>query len=364
MSSYLKIKSKLPLNIEETDLKYFGKFIDSKVKIPKIKNLRNVFVNQQGLVLKNGFLARGCAFNLIGKEDNTFYFPFWKKLVEQYLVCRFGNSLKSISLNDDNQYIVIHSAWFNYSFWVNSFLIRLIQFLKDNNSVNENIYLIYPEEWDDISYVNESLSYFNIKVKKIPRDHHIFIKNLILPETREWTSSFYPPTIRNLYDWFDKYKVVKNIKRRIYLSRKARSFRSVENESELTDILQKYNFEIVSFEQVSFLEQMNIMYSASLFISIHGAGFSNIMFMDKGAVVMELINKTYADIEYKFPFWKLADALGLNYLYQFGSVNQDSSIQLIKDNKYDLNEKYLVNENIYIDPILFENNIIKMISYE
>lgn len=358
MSTYLK--TNLPQNIQENEVYLFSKRQYSIQTNPKIKTLKNVFVNQQGLVLKNGLLVKGCAFNLKGKEDTTVYFPFWRKVIEQYFVCKFGKSLKYIQLKDDNAYLLIHSAWFNYSFWVNSFLIRLISFLKTNS--DPHVYLIYPEEWDKISYVKQSLDYFNIKKKIIPADHHIFVKNLILPETREWTSSFYVGNIRYVYDWFRPFVINYLIppESKIYLSRKKRDVRCVANEEEILLVLQKYDFEVFEFDEMSYMEQVNLMMHTSHFISIHGAGFSNIVFMQAQKSVMELINQEYAKLEYTFPFWKLADALDLNYFYQFGDVSTNFSRDLIKE-VYDIDKKYLVNENIHIDSILFEKNIRKML---
>ncbi len=355
------IKTNLPQNIQENEVYLFSQRQYSIQTTPRIKRLKNVFVNQQGLVLKNGLLVKGCAFNLAGKSDTTVYFPFWRKVIEQYLVCKFGKSLKYIRLKDDNAYLLIHSAWFNYSFWVNSYLIRLISFLKTNN--NSNIYLIYPEEWDKISYVKQSLDYFKIKKQIIPADHHIFVKNLILPETRDWTSSFYVCNIRYVYDWFRPFVTRHKIysEKKVYLSRKKRNVRCVANEEEILFVLKKYNFEVYDFDEMSYMEQVDLMMHTSHFISIHGAGFSNMVFMQPQKSVMELINIEYAKLEYTFPFWKLADALDLNYFYQFGSVNANFSKDLIKE-VYDKEKKYLVNENIHIDTTMFEKNILKMLS--
>lgn len=352
-------KALMPLNLESNDQTLFNQHQNTVSIPPKIKKLRNVFVNQQGLVLKNGLLVKGCAFNLFGKDDNTFYFSFWKKTAEQYFVCKYGSSLKSIYLNDESSYLLIHSAWFNYSFWINSFIIRLISYLKQN--IKEDVYLIYPEEWNSIAYVKDSLDFFPIKKKLIPKDHHLFVKNLIMPETRPWTSAFYKNNIRDVYDWFKFLDSTNSSKKRLYLTRKKRNVRCVQNEDELIPILEKFGFQIVSFEDVSFIDQIRLMYQTEIFISIHGAGFSNIMFMPKHTVVMELINFEYATIEYKFPFWKLSNALDIHYFYQFGHVLDNENTQLIKGNNYQINQNYLVNQNIFIDLKLFEENICKMI---
>ena len=359
----VKIRTTLPENHESFMDRYFLDLRDSEVKTPTIKKLNNVFVSHQGLVLNNGLLERGCAFNLIGKEDNTFYWEYWKLALEQMLVSKFGESLKSIHLQKDTQYLLIHSKWFNYSFWVNSFLVRLHQ--AEEEIGLENVVLIYPEGWAKISYVVESLKCFDVKVQLVPTDHHMFVKHLIMPETREWTASFSPNQLKKLrakiIPYVQKYTTLKNTPENIYLTRNKATKRKVKNESQLQKILDNYQFKTLDFEDYCFWDQVVLMQNAKCFISIHGAGFSNIIFMDPGNSVLELVNRSYADLEYKFPFWKLANARNLRYFVQFGEVDEGVTSRLIRVVDYNDTDEYLVNENITIDLKLFENNLKMML---
>ena len=85
------------------------------------------------------------------------------------------------------------------------------------------------------------------------------------------------------------------------------------------------------------------------------------LFMKEGTAVLELVNQSYADIEYKFPFWKLANACNLSYFVQFGKTKTQDK-KLIRGKGQKENEEYLVNENIIIDKKLFEKNLLKMIN--
>jgi hypothetical protein len=349
---------RLPENFEENEMgHYFFPIQKSTVKGSQIKRLKNVFVSYQGLVLKHGFLIPRCTFNLIGKEDNTFYKPFWRLIIEQYLVCRFGKSLKSKHLND-GVYLLIHAKWFNYSFWINSYLLRLIA--VEEAGMLDSVKLIYPQDWDHIPYVRESLKCFNVKKEIIPSDTHLFVKNLILPQTREWTASFYPGELTRVREkvlpFAKKYSNFTQPIKRLYLSRKNSRARSVANENELIQILKKYDFEILTFEDISFWDQVLIMNDLDCFISIHGAGFSNMVFMNENSAVFELVNQNYADMEYKFPFWKMATSCNLKYFIQFGKAINDNS-KLVRGASPKPNDNYLVDENIYIEPNLFEKNL-------
>lgn len=350
---------RLPINYETWMKRYFIPIQKCRTYIPKIRKINNAFVSSQGLVLKNNFLVQKCAFNLLGYEDNTFYLSFWRLALEQKLVCEFGSSLQFVKLNNDYEYLLIHSKWFNYSFWINSFLLRLI--MAEESGLLSKVKLIYPKEWDKIPYVTESLACFNIKKEIIPLDHHLFVKKLYMPETREWTSSFYSEHIKKVKEKIIPFALkntsLKYFPKNIYLTRKKRVTRCIENEEYLLPIIKKYDFEIINFEDYSFWDQVALMHNAKTFVSIHGAGFSNILFMPKESNVMELVNQTYADLEYKFPFWKLAITCEHNYFVQFGQVHSEASRFLRRGSEHDNEKRYLADENIFIDSVLFEKNL-------
>jgi hypothetical protein len=351
----------LPENNSQTYEYLYKKYVNTSVHIPQIKNIKNAFVTHEGLVVKKGLLVNGCAFNLRGKEDKTFYYTFWRTAIEQFLVSRYGKSLPSVHLKLPQTYLLIHSKWFNYSFWVTGFLPRLIQaeaagWLKKSK-------LIVPEGWKKIPYVWDSLMAFDIEFEIIPDGHHIFADNLIMPETRQWTASFYPPSIKNtrirlVTEALQRETNTDKNFSRIYLTRTKRGVRCVENEDEVIELVKKYDFVPVVFEDLTIWEQISLMNRATHFISIHGAGFSNIMFMKPDAKVLELINLPYAQQEYTFPFWKLANAAQLKYFSQFCDVKGAANSLLSYGKKNSENElEYLVNQNIIVDIAELEKNL-------
>jgi hypothetical protein len=358
----IKIDTVLPQNINQRNQHFFESRKSYSIRPPKIQFINNAFVSEQGLVLKNFLLNPHCAFNLIGKEDNTFYFPYWKLTLEQMLVCKYGKSLQSIHLEPNVNYLLIHTKWFNYSFWVNSSLVRLI--MAEQAGLLPNTQLIYPESWDNIHFVKQSLECFDVSIKKIPHDHHLFVPKLIMPEVREWTASFNPTQIQEVRKKIVpialKKTTITNFPKRIYLSRKQRAVRCVENEQEIMPILKEFSFEVIYFENLSFWDQVAMMHHAEAFISIHGAGFSNVMFMPPKASVLELINVHYAKAEYQFPFWRLSSAAELNYYAQFCELKPGASKLLIRGNNYDSQKAYLVDENIIVDKDELRKNIVSM----
>jgi hypothetical protein len=352
----MKINTPVPSGLSFHEAKWFHRFSQEVVSAPKIRKIRNAFISHYGLVLKHGLLVPGCAFNLLGRRDHTFYGPFWRKTIEEYAVCRWGKSLPFIEVEDPC--LLIHSKWFNYGFWVNAYLPRLL--MAKEKGLLKDVVLLMPEGWKTIPYVQESLKAFSFTPKYIPDGAHVFAKTLFMPETRPWTSSFYPPLLARTAAFLKEsalgYVHGKDFPERVYLTRKKRGVRCVENEEEVLNTLIPHGFTAVDFDDFSFWEQINMMKNASHFVSIHGAGFTNLMFMGQKGKAIELINAPYAKVEYTFPFWKLAHAIGVKYRPVFCEISKPVGLKTARKGTLTGDERdYLVNQNLEVSiPRLLE----------
>jgi hypothetical protein len=309
------------------------------------KKLKNIFVANNGAVLKNGFLVIGSLENLIGKYDKNFYFHHWKQTLEQFVVAKYGKSLKSINLTTGTYYS-IHTPWFGYFSWLTSYLPRLIKRVQNNDDYK----LIVPEEWTKIEYVSEILSTFkHLEYVKIPIDHHLFIQNYYLEPVRPWTSHFIKSDLDLVKTYFNKF-ISPNATpfRRVYISRRKALRRKVANEEKLIEILLKFNFEIVEFENLSVLEQVNLMNETDVFIGLHGAGLTNLMFMNENTKVFELTPIISDFKNFRFPFWRMADLLNIQYNVIFCKMDQ-----LIEEDEY--------SNNIIVDLNEFETVLTTLI---
>ncbi|WP_460501777.1 glycosyltransferase family 61 protein, partial [Hymenobacter agri] len=97
--------------------------------------------------------------------------------------------------------------------------------------------------------------------------------------------------------------------RRLYVSRSRQSWRQLTNEPEVVAVLQRYGFETIYFEEMSFAEQVRTMYEAAVFIGIHGANMTNILFMTPGTHAIEMMSDTYVNPSYL----SMADSIGVHY---------------------------------------------------
>jgi len=285
-----------------------------------VRELRNVFVNHYGLVINNGLLVRGCAPN-IGADayDHGFYFTHWKKAMEQMLVSRFGKSIPSRNLDDERKYLIVHSPWFSYYFWVTECIPRLLS-VRDQL---KDLVLIYPEGWDRFPFVKDTLSLFpELQVERIERDIHLRVRNLIMPEVKPWTPMFIPEqvlAVRNLIlDAADARGVKSPVSGNIHLSRMDAPRKNFENSREVSAVLDEFGYHHITMTGRSIFDQAVIMRSADRLVSITGAGMSNFTFIKEKASILDVTNAGYlTNDKYKFHFWKLACILGAEYRVLF-----------------------------------------------
>ena len=320
MNNKIVIEHQWPINVQE-DWKHLFKPDREYLKVDlKVKTLTNVFVNHYGLVLKNGLLVKGCAPNIgFSGYDECKYFEHWKKATEQNIVSKYGKSIQSETW-DDTTYLLIHSPWFSYYFWITECMPRL---LKVKNQLDE-VTLIYPEIWDNFTFVKESLSLFpNLKIRKLKSDVHLRVKNLLLPEVKPWTPMFIPELVEEVRDFFfsklDELGIQSPIDTdKVYISRSAAKRRKFDDEIKVEELLSKYGFIPVRMEELSFFVQIALMRKTKLMTAITGAGLINILFMERDGKFLDLTNDEYKrKSQYKFHFFKLCNLLNIKYAVSF-----------------------------------------------
>lgn len=112
--------------------------------------------------------------------------------------------------------------------------------------------------------------------------------------------------------------------RRVYLCRDKASKRKILNNLEVKEILKRYNFETIYAEDLSFDEQRKLFFETKHLVTPHGAGLTNILFMQPGSKVLEfkksewgfLKNGEREGTKYYNTYWHLCEILSLDYYYQ------------------------------------------------
>jgi capsular polysaccharide biosynthesis protein len=321
-----EIDYRLPINMQPEWEHLFRPDHEYKKVRLGARLLSNVFVNHYGLVINNGLLVHGCAPNIAsGGYDDGFYLPHWKKAMEQMLVSRFGKSIESRNLDDDRTYLVIHSPWFSYYFWVTECIPRLLM-------VREHLHelvLIYPEHWDRFPFVRDTLSLFpELRVERVKQDVHLRVKTLVMPEVKPWTPMFIPEQVEAVRSLIlshtQEHIASASFGKRIHLSRADAPRKNYHNTSEVTELLDEFGFEHVTMTGRSIFEQARIIYGADCVVSITGAGMSNYTFLKNNTDILDVTNADYLHhSKYKFHFWKLGNIFNARYRVLFCPYNND-----------------------------------------
>lgn len=103
---------------------------------------------------------------------------------------------------------------------------------------------------------------------------------------------------------------------RLYITRQKTTNRRIINESELIDWLQKWGFQVVALESLSVQAQANLLASASVVISAHGGGLTNLTFCQPATKVIEIFPSQFV-----YPcYWLISNHLNLDYYYITGST--------------------------------------------
>jgi capsular polysaccharide biosynthesis protein len=91
--------------------------------------------------------------------------------------------------------------------------------------------------------------------------------------------------------------------------------RRIVNEADLVKQLLPYGFEVVTLGEMSFADQVQLFREAQIIVGPHGAGFTNAVFAQPGATLIELFSPCYIN----GCFWALANACGHRYGFIVGT---------------------------------------------
>lgn len=103
-------------------------------------------------------------------------------------------------------------------------------------------------------------------------------------------------------------------RRRLYVSRRDAATRRLANEDEIYARLERRGFERIVMSELSPPEQASLFQSAEAVVGPHGAGFSNLVFCERGSLVIECFQKGH----FSPSFARMAQICDLRYGYGIG----------------------------------------------
>ena len=201
------------------------------------------------------------------------------------------------------------------------FLIFMISNLRHiDYEVIDEIYLEYitntPELLKNNPYILEILSYFFPNMqgcflgeKPLDAIYLEYNPSTELSRGDPYSAESYIFLRNKLMPHIEQYKLPK-IYDKIYISRDRASKRKIINEIFFQEYLQSNGFHILYLEDLTAIEQMAYFYHASVIISPHGAGLTNILFCNENVKIIEIATQYMTELKH---FSHIAEVLNLKY---------------------------------------------------
>jgi capsular polysaccharide biosynthesis protein len=230
----------------------------------------------------------------------------------------------------------------NYFHWMTEVLPHIVVMHQANPSTP----VLIPSNYLEYSFIRQSLERLKIAFKTFDVKSALEVKTLFAIPVQH-VGRFNERLFHSFRDAFSK-PVNEFVKphRLLYISRDKAKRRKVSNELELSSFLMSNGFEKVILEDCTLDEQMQLMNESKMVISCHGAGLTNIMFMQKGQTVIELKEKN----NNYWCYFSLARVFGLNYNYILckgdNENHRDANINVDLHGLLELLEKNLHSVNL------------------
>ncbi len=309
-----------------------------KIENVKIKKLENVRISTSSVAFNYFKIFRDTCIHEENYKKYSRGFKFFFKFIFPH--CNFSKK----------NFLLITDEWTsNYYHW-HVFALPKLLAMKEQNLIADSL-LFLPKKYRKYQFVLPSLEACGIKKNQIVfvrRKSNIKVKGLYIGKGSQQNPSAFNEIRRlatqNVINSAD-------LGEKIYISRNLQALRFIENEDQVMAVLQKYGFKKVFAEQLSYQEQVAIFSKAKYVVAPHGAGLTNIFFMNRGSSVLEMATKP--DLSKPITdYFKLAEFLNLKYFYQECEVGDRSQ-------KKDFHHASLV-----VDVIELEKNLKLMLKNE
>jgi len=279
-----------------------------KLELVESKDVSLFFNLYNGIVVEDFKINKKSLHRIAGNNAFTIY--------KNYPITIFKNLLdadlsETITV-DDNQKIVLCYNWFNYYHFITETVYKIVSI----EGYKEYTF-IFPVEIKGYSFVNEIikileinclfLNTFNKSVFKFRKLFFVSEK----PYCEEYDSNIISE-IRQIFLSRLNLKKSKNLK--LFISRKKNERRSMHNIEEIENVFRSKGFEIIYSEDYSFQRQVELFLNADFVAAIHGAGLTNILFMEEKSSILEIMPDTQGSNSHvSVVYQSLAKVLKLNY---------------------------------------------------
>lgn len=327
----LKVYRKKPVNLIPEDDYLFINEYEKHIKTARIKKLNNVYISESKLKKFKyiRFNSQQWRMNPLTSKDKVVYFL---------------SDIKSLFFNKnklENIKIIRKAIWaidsrsYQYFHWLTDALQRI---QAANKYLKEYPVLLLPD-FENFNYIKKSLNILGIDSYVLEPGEFYLVEQLILSERVSPAGNYRKNLINDISNNFiEKNKKLKNeiSFNKIWITRQYAEKRKILNFNEIKPILENHNFKIVQFENLSFEDQISISNNCEVMGGVHGAGLTNMIFMNKKSRVIEVRSKGDSSNNC---FFSLASDMEHDYFYFLAKPTSNNFYET----------------NLYIDPILFDN---------
>lgn len=300
------VNIKYPENIKKEHKNLFQKELNRSNPAAYVFYLKNIRFKKKMFPLIFNFQIIS---NFL-KLDSISRYKYIKKFFLLLYYFYFLISKKTHSKTVINNGIVIHDRHSkNYFHWITDVLPKII--LAKQKKLLEDKVIILPSfnskfQLDSLKKITKNIVYKNTSSRDLMVKNLLYISDL---HVSGYPRKTYLKKMQSIFVGNSNFNK-KPIK--IYISRSNSDRRRLSNERELIKILKKKNFRILQMEKIKFYDQIKYCSRASLIISLHGAGLTNLIWMKKKTKLIEIRGSEDKNLN---PYFVMCKHLGIKYYY-------------------------------------------------
>ena len=299
--SYQSIR-RAPKNLMEKDRGIFSHELSKNIAPVKEIALANIYVSGSGIVVSKEKTFLPICFSKFTAIIILPAFKFYLHLFNRIIRKRFKIEKQPVTF-------IAEKFYCNYFHWLTEAFPRLIA----GKDLLKTCPVILPGSYSQFPFIEESLKIAGFSFKYLNKQKFYLLENVAFITHFAAAGNYNDHFIQKTREALTTGQAPTRASKLVYISRKNAERRKLINEAELQPVLSNLQFETIYCEDLSLQEQVRLFSQTKVLVSNHGAGLTNMMFMPKGGIVLEL---RYDNDQHNNCYYSLASALGIDYYYQ------------------------------------------------
>lgn len=322
-SSKRFVKISPPLFTNVNNSQYFPDTFDlpEPHEVIKYTNVYGYVTLYNGLLYKNNRLISKSSHKHWDERAVKIFGHYYSSFLFDMVMDRQAKRYNIVEQKPGKKYLWVHD-WFNFYHWYGETVIRI---WAAKNMLKDSIVLL-PEHYKKWKFVHYTLAQIpGLEIEYLPEtaSKTYYLKEVYLVTNKNYCDHYDLPLLNDLRQHFtlpirQKYNIPAKPFRKILSVRKNAGTRNIANIAAMQAFLAPLGYEFVDFDAHEPEEQIKIMCETRVFISVHGAGLTNTLFMPAGGHVLELhreLRKNENQGVHSKIYWKQSSALGINYSF-------------------------------------------------